>query len=127
MATLGPYSVPLLRQPIRHWQEPIIKNYRERVYWQSIMLINGRRTIKDIAHLLNLPWVDVCVALRRLEDAGIVLDAEEAAAFGLFLETAKQVVVGNERWSTPTRPKTLWNTLVYWFRAGGLRLAAHYG
>lgn len=87
------FSVPLLRQPIVYWEQPKIQSYIHRVYWYSLMLVDGERSIRDIAWLLHLPYLHVYNAMRDLEQRGIIVNKQDVLDARLWDETQRRPAV----------------------------------
>lgn len=117
------FSVPLRLFPLDAWSDPKPRTRRERIYWYTLMLIDGHRSVIDIARLIGCEWKDVLPVLNGLHHAGIIVDKQAFVDYhGKLWGTLPKVgTVHPILPVVPSWPKTLWNTLLYHLGVGKRR------
>lgn len=75
-------SLPIWTHSLDHWKDPHPRTPVDRLYWYTLMLVNGKRPVWYIASLLNVPVGNALRIIVQLEHAGLLSDARlQPAAF----------------------------------------------
>lgn len=118
------FSIPRRVHPVTAWTNPHPRTSDERLFWYALMLVDGRRSVNDIARLLHLDVDQVKPVLQRFTNVGI-LDVDNSYV-GIWAErTAMLAAMPSDEprcWRIPNRWQALLNTISYnWWLWGQSR------